>query len=388
MQPILESLLDTDLYKLTMMQAVLHQYPGSQARFEFRCRSEHKLAPLEGAVRMQIDALRGLALRPEESAYLRSLRFMKPDFVEFLELFRFKPSMVEVGTKNDELAIEIEGSWLHAILFELPLLAIVAELEFETHPDRAKLLDEGRRRLRAKIARLQQLRTPPRFAEFGTRRRAARRWQYEVVAALTKCPGFVGTSNVDLARRFGLRAIGTMAHEWLQAHQALGPRLRDSQAAALEAWVREYRGDLGIALTDVIGLEAFLRDFDLYFAKLYDGVRHDSGDPFVWAERMISHYESLGIDPRTKQLIFSDGLDIETMITLNEAFGNKARVSFGIGTHLTHDLGIPAPSIVIKMVECQGQPVAKLSDSPGKTMCQDEGYLSYLRQVFQLPTAA
>src|SRR5690554_1332651 len=320
---------------------------------------------------------------------------MKKDYIEFLRIFKLRQAFVKVDPSGDQLAITIKGPMLHVMPFEIYLLAIVNELYYRQFAS-PQTHQEGLRRLHEKIQLVQDHFSAPnrpagfRFSDFGTRRRFSREWQKTVVNTLAKdLPHYMtGTSNVFLAMTEGLLPLGTMAHEYLQAHQALRCQLVDSQKAALESWVKEYRGDLGIALTDVIGIDAFVRDFDLYFAKLYDGVRHDSGDPFVWAERMISHYESLGIDPRTKQLIFSDGLDIETMITLNEAFGNKARVSFGIGTHLTHDLGIPAPSIVIKMVECQGQPVAKLSDSPGKTMCQDEGYLSYLRQVFQLPTAA
>jgi len=182
----------------------------------------------------------------------------------------------------------------------------------------------------------------------------------------------------------GLGPQGTMAHEWLQAFQALGPRLRDSQVAAFDSWAREYRGDLGIALTDVIGLDAFLRDFDLYFCKLFDGMRHDSGDPFEWGERMVAHLESQRIDSLTKVLVFSDSLDIDLVMRLYERFRGRARLSFGIGTNLTNDVGVPPLSVVMKMVRCNGQPVAKLSDSPGKTMCDDPGYLAYLRQVFQV----
>ncbi|RFA28228.1 nicotinate phosphoribosyltransferase [Alkalilimnicola ehrlichii] len=382
MEPIITSLLDTDLYKLTMMQAVLHRYPQAHVRYEFRCRSAHKLGALAERVEAQVGMLRGVALTKDEAEYLRSLRFMKDDFVDFLSLFRFNPDYVQVSRDGDELRIAIEGPWLHTILFEVPLLAIVAELEFETHPDQARLLAKGRERLEEKLALLRSADVVPAFAEFGTRRRAARRWQTEVVNRLLEAKGFSGTSNVDLARRFGLLPIGTMAHEWLQAHQALGARLVDSQKAALEAWVQEYRGDLGIALTDVIGMDAFTRDFDLYFAKLFDGLRHDSGDPVVWAETMIAHYRALRIDPRSKQLVFSDGLDVEQMIALEKAFGQQAKIAFGVGTNLTHDLGIEPPSVVIKMTECQGQPVAKLSDSAGKTMCRDASYLNYLCSVF------
>jgi nicotinate phosphoribosyltransferase len=196
---------------------------------------------------------------------------------------------------------------------------------------------------------------------------------------------FRGTSNVDLARRHGLVPIGTMAHEYLQAHQAFGYRLRDFQRMAFESWVHEYRGDLGIALTDVVGMDAFLADFDLYFAKLFDGLRHDSGDPFEWGEKMLAHYARLRIDARTKQLTFSDSLDFDKTFALHRRFADRAKVGFGIGTHLTNDLGVPALNIVMKLVRCNGQPVAKISDAPGKTLGDDETFMRYLRQVFAIP---
>ena len=184
------------------------------------------------------------------------------------------------------------------------------------------------------------------------------------------------------AMKLNLRPLGTMAHEYLQACQALGPRLRDSQVFGFETWAREYRGDLGIALSDVYGIEPFLRDFDMYFCKLFDGARHDSGDPFTWGERMIDHYRQNRVDPKTKTLIFSDGLTVERIIALYEQFRGRCQLAFGIGTNLTNDLGYEPLQIVIKMVECNGQPVAKLSDTPSKNMCEDQKYLAYLRQVF------
>jgi nicotinate phosphoribosyltransferase len=193
-----------------------------------------------------------------------------------------------------------------------------------------------------------------------------------------------GTSNVYLAKQLGMTPIGTMAHEFMQAFQALDVRLRDSQKAALEAWVHEYRGDLGIALTDVVGMDAFLRDFDLYFAKLFDGLRHDSGDPYIWGDKAIAHYEKLKIDPKTKVLTFSDGLNLEKAWELHQYFRGRIKTSFGIGTNLTNDMGITPINIVLKLVECNGQPVAKLSDSPGKTMINNDTYLAYLRQVFEV----
>ena len=196
---------------------------------------------------------------------------------------------------------------------------------------------------------------------------------------------FKGSSNVYLAKKYGLTPIGTMAHEYLQAYQSFGVRLRDFQKAALEDWVQEYRGDLGIALTDVVGMDAFLADFDLYFAKLFDGLRHDSGDPIVWGEKALAHYAKLRIDAMTKRLVFSDALDIPSAFALYRHFADRVMTGFGIGTNLSNDTGIATLNIVMKLMSCNGQPVAKLSDSAGKTLCADETFLAYLRQVFHHP---
>ena len=389
--PVIESLLDTDLYKLTMMQAVLHQHPGAHAVYRFRCRSQDvDLARHMDAISAEIDALCSLRFTPQELEYLAGLRFMTPDFIDFLGLFQLDRKYVSLRRSDTEpggIELEVAGPWLHTILFEVPLLAIISELHM-AHGAGPEVRLEGLRRLRNKAAQLREGVgfEDCRITDFGTRRRYSRAWHGEVVQMLVDELGakFAGTSKLDLARRLDINPQGTMAHEWLQAFQALGPRLRDSQSAAFDSWAREYRGDLGIALTDVIGLDAFLRDFDLYFCKLFDGMRHDSGDPFEWGERMIAHLQGYRIDPNTKVLVFSDGLDMDQVMRLYARFRGRAKMSFGIGTNLTNDLGVPPLSIVMKMVRCNGQPVAKLSDSPGKTMCDDPGYLAYLRQVFEV----
>ena len=218
------------------------------------------------------------------------------------------------------------------------------------------------------------------------RRRFSGVWQREVVSQLKQSVPeyFKGTSNVLLAKDLGLVAIGTMAHEYLQTYQALGVRLRDFQRAALEDWVQEYRGDLGVALTDVVGMDAFLADFDLYFAKLFDGLRHDSGDPIEWGERALAHYAKLRIDPRPKRLVFSDGLDVPTALHIYRHFADRIQLGFGIGTNLSNDVGLQPLNIVMKLTQANGQSVAKLSDSPGKTLCRNETFLAYLRQVFNV----
>jgi nicotinate phosphoribosyltransferase len=397
--PIIVSLLDTDLYKFTMLQAFLHQHPAAtgEYRFKHRAGGALPLAALKDEVEAQIDSLCTLRFRPEELAYLRSLRFIKPDLVDYLDLFQFRRHFITVDANaSGGLDIVARGPLMHVMLFEIFVLAIISEVEFSRRDDRDGALAEGRRRLAAKMGTLREfgLRAPKRnpyiFFEFGTRRRASRAWQEEVVDTLSaESPQFFrGTSNVDLARRKGLVPIGTMAHEYLQAHQAFGYRLRDFQKMALENWVREYRGDLGIALTDTVGMDAFLADFDLYFAKLFDGLRHDSGDPVTWADKALAHYERLRIDTNTKTLVFSDSLDFAKTFRLYEAFADRARVSFGIGTHLTNDLGVTPLNIVMKLVRCNDAPVAKLSDAPGKTLSDDETFLAYLKQVFNVRTEA
>ena len=397
---IITSLLDTDLYKFTMMQVVLHQFPGAQVEYRFKCRNEGiDLASHVNEIREEIQSLCSLHFQESELNYLRSLRFIKSDFVDFLGLFRLNEKYITVTPLlTGEIEIVIVGPWLHTILFEIPVLAIVNDVYFrntQTVPD----FVEGRKRLDVKIGQLRaEGLSDLKIADYGTRRRFSRAWHEEVVRVLSarlgthQSPGagrampgqLAGSSNVQLAMKLGLTPLGTMAHEYLQACQALGPRLRDSQTYAFESWAREYRGDLGIALSDVYGMSAFLRDFDMYFCKLFDGARHDSGDPFEWGERMLHHYAQNRVDPHTKTLIFSDGLTIPRTIELYQQFRGRCQLAFGVGTNLTNDLGYDPLQIVIKMVRCNGQPVAKLSDTPSKNMCEDEKYLAYLRQVFEI----
>ena len=389
---IITSLLDTDLYKFTMMQAVLHQFPGAQVEYRFKCRNPGiELASMVSEIRQEIRSLCSLRFQDAELAWLREMRFIKSDFVDFLGLFKLNEKYIDIQPRLDgEIDITIQGPWLHTILFEIPVLAIVNEVYFR-NTQRVPDFVEGRQRLTHKI---EQLKSPDlhllRIADYGTRRRFSRAWHEEVLRVLSAQLGtgptgqFAGTSNVLLAMKLGLTPLGTIAHEYLQACQALGPRLRDSQVFGFESWAREYRGDLGIALSDVYGIEPFLRDFDMYFCKLFDGARHDSGDPFSWGERMIEHYRRNRVDPLTKTLIFSDGLTVPRTIELFKQFHGRTQLAFGIGTNLTNDLGYEPLQIVIKMVRCNGQPVAKLSDTPAKNMCEDEKYLAYLRQVFDI----
>lgn len=397
MSPIIHSLLDTDLYKFTMLQVVLHKFPQTHSVYHFRCRNlEDTVYPLVDILddlNEQLDHLCNLKYKEDELQYLRKLRFIKSDFVDYLELFQLKRRFIQASIDNEgRLDIRIEGPMVQAMMFEIFVLAIVNELYF-SRIKTDEVWAEGERRLQAKLELIQQYEKsqqpndPPFLvSDFGTRRRYSFEWQKHVVAAFHKTvPNvFRGTSNVLLAKELNITPIGTMAHEYLQAFQALDVRLRDFQKAALETWVQEYRGDLGIALTDVVGMDAFLRDFDLYFAKLFDGLRHDSGDPYEWGDKAYAHYRKLKIDTKTKMLTFSDGLNLPKAWELHQYFKDRFQVSFGIGTNLTNDMGQTPLNIVLKLVECNGQSVAKISDSPGKTMTDNDTFLAYLRQVFQI----
>ena len=393
---IITSLLDTDLYKFTMMQVVLHQFPGAEVEYKFKCRNAGSpgignLSPYVHEIREEIRGLCSLQFQDAELSYLKAMRFIKSDFVDFLGIFQLNEKYVSVNAlPTGEVEVVIRGPWLHTILFEIPVLAIINEVYFrktQKQPD----FSEGRKRLETKIGQLQLSSLAElKIADYGTRRRFSKAWHEEVLRTLVSRLGtgtdgqLAGTSNVLFAMKLGLTPLGTMAHEYLQACQALGPRLRDSQVFGFEMWAKEYRGDLGIALSDVYGMSAFLRDFDLYFCKLFDGARHDSGDPFQWGERMLGHYAQNRVDPKTKTLIFSDGLTVPRTVELYQQFRGRCQLAFGIGTNLTNDLGYEPLQIVIKMVCCNGQPVAKLSDTPSKNMCDDEKYLAYLRQVFDV----
>ncbi|MFP8965728.1 nicotinate phosphoribosyltransferase [Pokkaliibacter sp. CJK22405] len=388
---IIQNLLDTDFYKLTMMQAVLHNYPNAEVEWEFRCRTDEDLSPYVDEIREEIHKLSELCISAEELGFMAAIRFITPDFIRFLRLFRFNSDYVTVGVEQGQLVVRLKGPWLHVILFEVPILATISEVRNRNrYPD--TLIADAREQLYRKFDWLKQQASTEelagfKIADFGTRRRFSYAVQAEIVRCMkTDFPGhFVGTSNVHLARTLDVMPLGTMAHEWLMAHQQLGPRLIDSQKAALDCWVREYRGLLGIALTDCITMDAFLADFDLYFAKLFDGLRHDSGDPLAWGEKAIRHYESLGIDPKTKTLTFSDGLTLPKALDIYRALRDRIDVSFGIGTHFTCDIpGVEPMNIVLKMVSCNGQPVAKISDTPGKIQCLDPSFVDYLRHVFKV----
>lgn len=383
-QAIISSLLDNDLYKFSMHQAVLHQFPAAEVVLKFKCRNEGIIwnPAIVAEIKAEIEALTSLNFSEDELAYLATLRFLKADYIDFLRIFRLQDRYINIYSQHNELHIEISGPWLHAILFEVPVLAIVNEVYFRHHT--IDNLNYAQQQLAEKIATIKTFPESFKFSDFGTRRRYTKDWHYSVIQQVVqKVPEyFWGTSNVLFAKEFNVTPIGTMAHEWLQAGQAL-TRIRDSQKFMLQKWADVYRGDLGIALSDVVGVDAFIRDFDLYFAKLFDGCRQDSGCPFEWGEKIIRMYQKLRIDPATKVAVFSDSLDINKAKQLYDRFHGRLKVMFGIGTNLTNDVGVEPLNIVIKMVSCNGMPVAKIADGNGtKGMCEDEEYLKYLKSQF------
>ncbi len=402
MKPVyIQSMLDTDLYKMTMMQAMFHRYTSANTKWRFKARKGNGF-PGNGvpdsefmeALNKSLDHLCNLRFEEYDLEYLRNIkskigtRIFKDDFIDYLRLFKYNRDHIKVNVLADgTLDIVLEGPWVQVTGLEVPVLAIVSELHSNTMMD-GVVLPNGRTNLKNKIEFLKGTDNLEgfKFADFGTRRRFGFSWQEHVLLMLkSNVPEYlVGTSNLYFARQFDLTPIGTMAHEWFQAHQQLGSRLVDSQKAALEAWAQEYRGELGIALSDIVGFDAFLRDFDLYFAKLFDGCRHDSGDPVEWCDKLIDHYRKLGIDPKTKTAVFSDGLDFEKATALYQRFNNFINVSFGIGTNLMNDMGVDPISIVLKMIELNGNPVAKVSDSRGKGMCEDPRFEAYVKKVFMI----
>ncbi|MFY9995473.1 MAG: nicotinate phosphoribosyltransferase [Leclercia sp.] len=388
--PVLHTLLDTDAYKLHMQQAVFHQYDDVQVAAEFRCRGDDLLGIYADAIREQVDAMQHLRLRDDEFQWLSGLPFFKEDYLHWLREFRYDPRQVTITNDNGKLHIRLEGPWREVIMWEVPLLAVISELVHRYRSPNANV-EQALETLESKLVEFSHLTNTLdmsrfRLMDFGTRRRFSREVQQAIVERLQQEPWFVGTSNYDLARRLNLTPMGTQAHEWFQAHQQISPELATSQRAALAAWLTEYPTQLGIALTDCITMDAFLRDFGPEFATVYQGLRHDSGDPLEWGEKAIAHYQKLGIDPQSKVLVFSDNLDLPKAVALYRHFSSRVNLSFGIGTRLTCDIPQVKPlNIVIKLVECNGKPVAKLSDSPGKTICHDKAFVRALRKAFDLP---
>ena len=389
LSPIIVSLLDTDLYKFNMNQVMFHKHTNLNGTYLFKCRNNGVVFTSEmiEEINAQIDHLCTLKFTDEELEYLGSLRFIKSDYVEFLRLWHPIRKYVECYGTIDEpcgMHLEVNGPLFSVMQFEIYLLEIVNEVYFRMKYNYLELLVSANRRLEEKIRGCYTGNYTFKFAEFGCRRRLSREWQEYVVKELLNLSQCVGTSNVYLAMKYGCKPIGTYAHEYVQMYQGVpGIQLAYTNKVAMEEWFEEYQGDNGTALTDTLGTDLFLRDFNKLQATCYTGVRHDSGDPIEWGNKMIAHYESLGINPMTKTLLFSDSLDFSKAQDIQDYFEGKINVSFGIGTFLSNDTDMDPLNIVIKLQYVNGHPVAKLSDNPGKAMCQDTCYLNYLKNAVE-----
>ena len=384
LEPIVISLLDTDLYKFNMDQVIFHKHTDLCGEYHFKCRNEGVVFTQEmlEEINSQIDHLCTLRFTKEELDYLRSIRFIKNDYVEFLRLWHPIREYVTTGLSEDgKLSVVVRGPLFSAMQFEIYLLEIVNEVYFRMNFDYEKLLKSAQERLNKKIRAFNDGTYTFTFAEFGCRRRLSREWEDVVVKRLaTETRNCAGTSNVYLAKKHNLKPIGTYAHEFVQMYQGIDSiPLAYTNHYAMQDWYDEYDGDNGTALTDTVTTDLFLLDFNRSMVNNYSGVRHDSGDPYEWGEKIIAHYEKYGVDPRTKQLLFSDSLSFDKAQALYDHFRDRAKVSFGIGTFCSNDTCEEALNIVIKLQYVNGRPVAKLSDNPEKAMCMENDYLAYLK---------
>ena len=387
---IITSLLEQDMYKFSMGQAIYHQFSDYKTTWTFKCRNSdvHFTEEMVDEIREQIKSFCNLRFTEDELLYLENICWIKGSYVDFLRLWQ--PRYEDFDITTDDvcgLSIETKGTWLNTSMYEIPTLAIVNEVYFKIAHDYEVLFDDFMARLDRKINLIENddLNISS-FSEFGLRRRLSAEAQDNLIHKLKNlrsCSStFVGTSNVFLAKKHNLKPVGTMAHEWImcvgQGNHKYNPAY--SNWFALDAWVKEYGVLNGTALTDTITTDCFLKDFQLTFATLFSGVRHDSGDPKLWGDKMIEHYKCLGIDPTTKTLLFSDSLNFDKADNIFTYFKDRIKVAFGIGTYLSNNTMVPALNIVMKITKCNGQDVAKISDAPGKSMCKSEEYVEYLER--------
>lgn len=393
MEQIINSLLENDLYKFSMGQAIYHQFSDYKTTWSFKCRNEgiYFTGEMVEEIKRQIKLYCNLHFTEDELDYLNHIRWLKGSYIDFLRLWhpRFEDYEIKHGGEKG-LTIETKGTWLNTSMYEVPTLAIVNEVYFRMSYDMAKLEEEFKEKLAKKIADLRSGKyNIGSFSEFGLRRRLNQKMQDLAIRELgnnnypDSC--FIGTSNVYLAKKYNLTPVGTMAHEWVQAvgqgNHKHNPAY--SNWYMMDAWIKEYGILNGIALTDTITTDCFLKDFQLTYATLFYGVRHDSGDPFVWGEKIISHYESLNIDPKNKTLLFSDSLDFKKASSIYAYFKDRCKVAFGIGTYISNDTAMPSLNIVMKITKCNGSDVAKLSDVEGKGMCKNPKYIDYLERCIK-----
>jgi nicotinate phosphoribosyltransferase len=390
MNQIINSLLEIDLYKFSMGQAIYHQFPSYITTWTFKCRNKDVkfTSEMVEEIKNQIKLYCDLRFTEEELDYLRKIKWFKHSYIDFLRLWQPRYEDFTITTDAEcGLAIETNGTWLNTSMYEIPTLAIVNEVYFRMAYDYDDLLRSFNERLDAKTQKLiDGTYSLGAFSEFGLRRRLSAEAQELACNKLAnskfESSTFVGTSNVYLAKKFNLIPVGTMAHEWImcvgQGNHKHNPAY--SNWYSLDAWVTEYGVLNGTALTDTITTDCFLKDFQLTYATLFSGVRHDSGDPIEWGEKMIAHYEMLGIDAKTKTLLFSDSLDFERADKIKRHFEGRVKVAFGIGTYIANDTDENALNIVMKITFCNGQDVAKISDTPGKGMCKNPDYVDYLQR--------
>jgi nicotinate phosphoribosyltransferase len=398
---IINSLLDQDFYKFSMMKIYLHKFNDIWAKYDFRCRNKDvKFSrKMIDEIKDEIENLSTLRFTEEELYYLERIPWLGNSlgFIETLRLFQLNENYIHIKYKGDynhhddptlDLEITAEGPIWQVSMYEIFVLAIVNEVYFKhlrinSDVDFDDLLREGKKRLDDKINLINS--NPFSLTEFGTRRRYSQWWQQHVLSELKlKVPSLLGTSNVYLANLLNLKPLGTMAHEYICLHQGLDTNpVAISQKVAFDNWMQEYQGELGIALSDTLGTERFLKDFNKLYANAFTGIRHDSGDPIIWGDTMIKHYENLGIDPKTKTLMFSDSLNFEKAMNIEKHFKGKCKTGYGIGTYLTNDLGVEPLNIVYKLTRINNKPVAKLSDESGKTFSDNSEYVSYLRMAIK-----
>lgn len=394
---IITSLLENDLYKWSMGQVIFHQFSDYTTTWVFKCRNKNVFFTPEMVeeIKEQIKAYCELRYTEDELDYLRNIKWIKGSYVDFLRLWHPRYEDFTITTDDEcGLAIETNGSWLNTSVYETPVLAIVNEVYFRMKYNYNELIESFKQRLEEKVQKLEKGQLYiANFSEFGFRRRLSREAEEYAVKRLATakyCSStFVGTSNVYLAKKFGVKPVGTMAHEFCMIVGQSNPKhnVAYSNHYMLSSWVKEYGVMNGIALTDTITTDCFLLDFDDVFCKIFDGVRHDSSDPILWGEKMIAHYEKMGVDAKTKTLLFSDSLDFKEADRIFRHFSGRARCAFGIGTFLSNDVAdlktgekIPALNIVMKPIMANLTPIAKLSDCDGKNMCRDQEYIDYLKR--------
>ncbi len=368
----LKSILDNDFYKITMQNAVVKLFPSPIVKYEFINRGKHFFPEgFDVELRKLVNAMAELKLSKEEKAYMaKTCPYIDLPYLDFLEGYRYDPSEVHIEQNGSDLNVRVEGLWYRTILWEVPLLALISELHYVmNHMER----DSNELVIEKTLDKADQLnKLGVTFAEFGTRRRHSYNVQDLVVKALKERANttFIGSSNVHFAMKYGIKPIGTHAHEWFMFHAAqYGFKMANE--IALEHWVDVYRGDLGVALSDTYTTDVFFQQFDKKFSKLFDGVRHDSGDPLEFADKTIQHYKNNGINPLYKYIIFSDGLNLEKVEEITKYCTGKIGISFGIGTNLTNDVGLKPMNIVMKLIGVQASnkewiPTVKLSDERGK----------------------